>query len=127
VATVSASGLPPIAGRRSTDPPQRSCAFPLMREHAAAADRHLHGEDLSSRRVGRATDDLPGGGLPFWEPGGAALAGRCVFDLVDLAGRPDLVVELRRLREVLGTAAPGEEEVRARHHFHELLNESGEE
>jgi len=64
---------------------------------------------------------------PFWEPGGAALEGRCVFDLVDLGGRPDLVAELRHLREVLGTAAPGEEEVRARHHFHELLNESGEE
>ena len=76
--------------------------------------------------AGRQTT-CPEEGCPFWEPGGAALEGRCVFDLVDFGGRPDLVGELRRLREVLGSAAPGEEEIRARHHFHELLNESGEE
>ena len=64
---------------------------------------------------------------PFWEPGGAALAGRCVFDRVDLAGRSGFVAELLHIRNLLTTAAPGNDERDAWHQFHQLLNESGEE
>ncbi|HEY8706029.1 MAG TPA: hypothetical protein VIL98_14845 [Gaiellaceae bacterium] len=64
---------------------------------------------------------------PFWEPGGAVLAGRCAFERLDLAGRPALVAELVRLREQLDAAASGDEESRARHLYHQLLNESEEE
>ncbi len=69
----------------------------------------------------------PEAGCPFWEPGGAVLEGRCAFEGLDLSGRPALVSELLRLREQLGAAAPGEDEGRVRHLYHQLLNESGEE
>ena len=67
----------------------------------------------------------PEDGCPFWEPGGAVLEGRCAFERLDLAGCPALVSELLRLREQLDAAAAGEEELRARHLYHQLLNESG--
>jgi hypothetical protein len=69
----------------------------------------------------------PGSACVFWEPGGAVLTGRCAFESVDFAGRPALVAELLRVREQLGAAGSGEEESRARHLYHRLLNESEEE
>jgi hypothetical protein len=66
------------------------------------------------------------GDCPFWEPGGAVLEGRCAFEKLDLTRRPAVVAELLRLREVLAAAAPGEDG-KARHSYHRLLNESGEE
>ncbi len=66
------------------------------------------------------------GDCPFWEPGGAVLEGRCAFERIDLTRRPAVVDELLRLREVLVAAAPGEDGS-ARHSYHRLLNESGEE
>ncbi|MGZ8716096.1 MAG: hypothetical protein ACXWYO_03190, partial [Gaiellaceae bacterium] len=69
----------------------------------------------------------PGSACPFWEPGGAVLPGRCAFERLDFAGRPALVVELLRVREQLDAAASGAEESRARHLYHQLLNESEEE
>ena len=66
------------------------------------------------------------GECPFWEPGGAVLEGRCAFEKVDLACRPEVVSELRRLREKLVAVAPGEDG-HALHAYHHLLNESGEE
>lgn len=53
--------------------------------------------------------------------------GRCAFERLDLAGRPALVVELLRVREQLGAAVSGDEESRAQHLYHQLLNESEEE
>lgn len=67
------------------------------------------------------------GECPFWEPGGAVLSGRCAFEKVDLARRPEVVSELRRLREKLVAAAAAGEEGDALHAYHHLLNESGEE
>jgi hypothetical protein len=69
----------------------------------------------------------PEAGCPFWEPGGAALAGRCVFEGLDFAGRSALVAELVRIRQILKGGEPGDEELRARHAFQQLLNESVEE
>jgi hypothetical protein len=40
---------------------------------------------------------------PFWEPGGAVLAGRCALDEVDLAGRADVARELLGVRDRLRT------------------------
>lgn len=40
---------------------------------------------------------------PFWEPGGAVLAGRCALDEVDLAGRGDVARELLCVRDRLRT------------------------
>jgi hypothetical protein len=66
------------------------------------------------------------GECPFWEPGGAVLEGRCAFEKVDLVRRPAVVSELLRLRETLVAAAP-DEDGKALHSYHRLLNESGEE
>jgi hypothetical protein len=68
-----------------------------------------------------------GWACPFWEPGGAVLPGRCMFERLDFTGRPALVAELLRLREQLDEAAPGDEESRTLHLYHQLLNESEEE
>lgn len=67
------------------------------------------------------------GACSFWEPGGSALDGRCAFERLDLAGRPSLVSELLRLRDVLDGAAHDTRDAGAWHEFHRLLNESGEE
>jgi hypothetical protein len=98
-----------------------------MRERAEAP---IHG--LMSRlcrldaAVGRELL-CPGDSCPFWEPGGAVIAGRCAFEQLDLEGRPALVTELLRVRELLNVATAGEEERSARRLYHRLLNESGEE
>jgi hypothetical protein len=41
---------------------------------------------------------------PFWEPGGAVLEGRCAFEQLDLAGRPELAALLLRARQALANA-----------------------
>jgi hypothetical protein len=63
----------------------------------------------------------------FWQPGGAVLEGRCVFEQVDLAGRAALVSELRGLRDVLEAGASDAERTAAEHRYHHLLNDSAEE
>ncbi|MGZ4416188.1 MAG: hypothetical protein ACXVRZ_17705 [Gaiellaceae bacterium] len=68
----------------------------------------------------------PASACPFWEPGGAVLPGRCAFERIDFAGRSALVAELLRVREQLNVASSSAEESRARHLYHQLLNESEE-
>jgi hypothetical protein len=41
----------------------------------------------------------------FWEPGGAVLEGRCMFERADLSPWPALVAELIGIREQLDAAA----------------------
>jgi hypothetical protein len=63
---------------------------------------------------------------PFWEPGGAALSGRCAVE--ELGGLTDAPVAtwLLEIREKL-FAASSEEDERAMHAvFHQLLNSSPE-
>jgi hypothetical protein len=47
----------------------------------------------------------PEAGCSFWEPGGAVLEGRCLFERVDLAARPALIAELIGIRERLDASA----------------------
>jgi hypothetical protein len=62
-------------------------------------------------------------GCPFWEPGGAALEGRCAFEPVDFERRPELVPQLLQLRERLAAARTDEEERDARELFLRLLGQ----
>ena len=71
--------------------------------------------------------DVPcSGRCPFWDPGGAVLDGRCMFELIDLSGRPAVVAELRAVRDELRAVGSGDEAAAIRHRFHRLINESGE-
>lgn len=63
----------------------------------------------------------------FWEPGGAVVEGRCGVEQIDFAGRPGLVSEFLRLRDLLDGAAPLALDPEAWHEYHRLLNDSGEE
>jgi hypothetical protein len=62
-------------------------------------------------------------GCPFWEPGGAVLDGRCAFEHVDVAGRPDIAAELARAKRLLEQAAALDQEHEVRRRFYRLLNE----
>jgi hypothetical protein len=75
------------------------------------------------RAVGRS-EPCPESGCPFWEPGGAVLSGRCAFERLDLSGKPEVALELLRIRELLEPPASAGAEREARHLFHRLLNES---
>jgi hypothetical protein len=61
------------------------------------------------------------GDCPFWEPGGAALEGRCAFESVDFDRDPELVPQLLRLRERLASARSDKEARDARELFLRLL------
>lgn len=71
----------------------------------------------------RACSEL---GCPFWQPGGAVVHGRCAFERLDLAGRPEVAVELLRIREQLSSVST-EDERRGWARYHHLLNESADE
>ena len=75
--------------------------------------------------VGEA-EACPQDSCPFWEPGGAALGGRCAVEGLGVEADAALAAWLLEIRERL-TAASSEEEERAmRGAFHHLLNESSE-
>lgn len=75
--------------------------------------------------VGRP-EACPAEACPFWEPGGAALGGRCAFERLDISADASLAAWLLEIRERLGDASSDEEERAMRSSFHHLLNESGE-
>ncbi len=75
------------------------------------------------QRVGRSVV-CPERDCPFWEPGGAVLAGRCAFERLDLSGREELARELLQVRDLLGSPESVEAGREARHLFHRRLNES---
>jgi hypothetical protein len=62
------------------------------------------------------------GDCPLWEPGGAALPGRCAFDQVDFDGRPEFADWLIQIRDRLAAAAPDGNRQRARDTLYELLD-----
>jgi hypothetical protein len=63
---------------------------------------------------------------PFWEPGGAALSGRCaVEELKGLTNAP-VATWLLEIREKLLAASSEEDERAMRTVFHQLLNSSPE-
>jgi len=59
---------------------------------------------------------------PFWEPGGAALEGRCALDRIDVDGRPDIASWLIRIRTELDPAKVGTEERQVRRLFYRLVD-----
>jgi hypothetical protein len=68
----------------------------------------------------------PENACPFWEPGGAALAGRCAFEQLDVATDASLAAWLLELRERLATAESTAAAEAAHSLFCHLLNESAE-
>ena len=46
----------------------------------------------------------PAGDCPFWEPGGAVLAGRCAFEKLDITADSSLAAWLLEIRSRLGSA-----------------------
>jgi hypothetical protein len=68
----------------------------------------------------------PEAACPFWEPGGAALDGRCAFEELDVAADAPLANWLLELRERLSAAESTAAAVEAHTLFSHLLNESAE-
>ena len=68
----------------------------------------------------------PEGECPFWEPGGAALGGRCAFEELDITADVPLAAWLLELRGRLATAESTVAADAARSLFYHLLDGSGE-
>ncbi len=66
-----------------------------------------HGARLCrlEQAVGREAA-CPGAHCPFWEPGGAVLEGRCIFEGVDFGRDPDLAQWLLGIRERVEASPP---------------------
>jgi hypothetical protein len=67
---------------------------------AATQPRLCHLEQA----IGRAAA-CPEEHCPFWEPGGAVLEGRCLFEGIDVARDPDLAPWLLAIRGRVETSA----------------------
>jgi hypothetical protein len=61
----------------------------------------------------------------FWEPGGAALPGRCAFEELELAGRTELAADLLAVRRKLELFEQTDDR-ELRGLYHRLLNEGGD-
>ena len=68
----------------------------------------------------------PEGACPFWEPGGAALEGRCAFEALDIAADATLANWLLEIRERLASSESTVAADAARTLFRHLLNGSAE-
>jgi hypothetical protein len=68
----------------------------------------------------------PEDACPFWEPGGAALAGRCAFEQLDVAADAALAAWLLEIRGRLASAASSADEDAQRSLCRHLLNDSSE-
>jgi hypothetical protein len=71
-------------------------------------------------------EPCPEDACPFWEPGGAALAGRCAFEEVGVVPDASLATWLLEIRGKLEIAGSAEEERAIRSAFHHLLNDADE-
>jgi hypothetical protein len=63
---------------------------------------------------------------PFWEPGGAALGGRCAVEDLGLVADVPLATYLHELRAKLETASSEDEQQARRSAFHQLLSSTSE-
>jgi len=72
------------------------------------------------------TKACPEDACPFWEPGGAALGGRCAFEELGITADAPLAAWLLEIRARLEAASSVEETRSIRSAFHHLLNESDE-
>lgn len=68
----------------------------------------------------------PEGACPFWEPGGAVLAGRCAFEALDVTADAPLANWLLEIRERLASSESTVAADEARSLFSHLLGGSGE-
>jgi hypothetical protein len=68
----------------------------------------------------------PEGGCPFWEPGGAALGGRCAFEQLDVEADAALATWLLQIRGRLASAESTAAADEVRTLFSHLLNGSAE-
>ena len=75
--------------------------------------------------VGRR-EACPKGACPFWEPGGAALGGRCAFEQLDIEADAQLATWLLDIRERLASAESTAAVEAAHSLLSHLLNESAE-
>ena len=58
---------------------------------------------------------------PFWEPGGAALGGRCAFEELGISADAGLATWLLEIRGRLEAASSVDEERALRSAFHQLI------
>ena len=72
------------------------------------------------------TESCPEDRCPFWEPGGAALGGRCAFEELGITADEALATWLLEIRERLDSARSTAEADEVRRLFSHLLNESAE-
>jgi hypothetical protein len=72
------------------------------------------------------TEACPEDRCPFWEPGGAALGGRCAFEELGITADEALASWLLEIRERLDSARSTAEADEVRRLFSHLLNESAE-
>lgn len=70
--------------------------------------------------VGRS-EACPEDACPFWEPGGAALAGRCAFEELGISADADLASWLLEIRERLEASSSAEDDRALRAAFHHLI------
>ena len=75
--------------------------------------------------VGRH-EACPEGACPFWEPGGAALDGRCAFEELDIEADASLATWLLEIRERLASAESTAAADEVHSLFSHLLNDSAE-
>lgn len=75
--------------------------------------------------VGRS-QACPEDACPFWEPGGAALAGRCAFEELGISADAGLAAWLLEIRGRLEATSSVEEDRALRAAFHHLLAETKE-
>jgi hypothetical protein len=68
----------------------------------------------------------PEGACPFWEPGGAAVGGRCAVEHLGVAADAALAQWLLEIRDRLAVSSSEEEERAMRSVFHHLLNDLSE-
>jgi len=71
-------------------------------------------------------ESCPEDRCPFWEPGGAALGGRCAFEELGITADEALASWLLEIRERLDSARSTAEADEVRRLFSHLLNESAE-
>jgi hypothetical protein len=75
--------------------------------------------------VGKS-EACPEGACPFWEPGGAALDGRCAFEALDVTADAALAAWLLEIRGRLAASESTVAADAARGLFYHLLNGSDE-
>jgi hypothetical protein len=114
-----------VPGRRIRRPADQERGEVPIRSAAIRADRDgvtricRLKETLGEREVCTAR-------CAFWEPGGAALPGRCAFESLDLSSRREVAADLLAVRRELEALQEDDDERDLRALFHRPLNTDDE-